>query len=71
MSFTHLDTASVTDCEIARNGYFGVLVSERRDINVTHNLIEANDRSGVMMEFLHRGTMNIKLLDNRLRYNTG
>jgi hypothetical protein len=67
----HCETATVTDCEIARNGYFGVLVSESRDINVTRNLIEANDRSGVMMEFLHRGSANIKVLDNRIWYNTG
>jgi hypothetical protein len=61
----------VTDCEIARNGYFGLLVSESRNISASGNLIEANDRSGVMMEFLHRGSMNVKVHDNVIRFNTG
>jgi hypothetical protein len=71
VALDHCDTASVTDCEIARNGYFGLLVSESRNISASRNLIEANDRSGVMMEFLHRGSMHVKVHDNVIRFNTG
>ena len=62
---------SVTNCEIARNGYYGVSIAECRNISVTRNLIEANDRSGVMLEYLFNGSENITVNDNIIHYNNG
>lgn len=61
----------ISQCEIARNGYYGVLISGSKDITVDHNLIEANDRSGVMVEFLYKGSSGIVVSDNRVQYNAG
>jgi parallel beta-helix repeat protein len=62
---------SVSNCEIARNGYFGVLIAESKNISVAGNLIEANDRSGLMIEFLHNGSENISVSNNVIQYNAG
>ncbi|MBO9561484.1 MAG: alginate lyase family protein [Niastella sp.] len=62
---------SVKQCEIARNGYYGVLISESKGIAVEQNLIEANDRSGVMVEFLYKGSSGISVRNNLVQYNAG
>lgn len=61
----------VTNCEIARNGYYGVLIAESKNISVSGNLIEGNDRSGVMAEFLNNGSDNISISNNIIQYNAG
>lgn len=38
---------------------------------VENCLIEANDRSGVMMEFLDKGSNRIMVQNNRIQYNNG
>lgn len=63
--------ASVENCEIARNAYYGLLISESENINVTGCLIEGNDRSGVMAEFLSRGSENVEISNNLIHFNNG
>lgn len=57
--------------EIARNAYYGVLVAESRRIEIGGNLIENNDRSGIMVEFQYRGWQNISAMNNRIQFNNG
>jgi len=71
ISVDHCADVSVTNCEIARNGYFGVLLAESRNVVLKGNLIEANDRSGVMAEYLYTGNTNITVINNRIQYNNG
>ncbi|MBT1703774.1 right-handed parallel beta-helix repeat-containing protein [Chryseosolibacter indicus] len=71
VSISQSKEGMITNCEIARNGYYGVLISESRDISITGNLIEANDRSGVMTEFLYHGSDNISVKKNIIHYNNG
>jgi parallel beta-helix repeat protein len=47
------------------------VVSECKNVSVTSNLIEANDRSGVMFEFLYKGSENITVTNNLIQYNNG
>jgi nitrous oxidase accessory protein NosD len=61
----------VNNCEIARNGYYGLLVTECAKISATGNLIEGNDRSGVMVEFLYGGSEEIEVRENLIHYNNG
>ena len=67
----HNTDVSIANCEIARNGYYGVLITESKNISVTNNLIEANDRSGVMAEFLQNGSQNITVSNNIIQFNNG
>jgi hypothetical protein len=67
----HCRQVQVSRNEIARNAYYGLLVTESRDILVEQNLIEANDRSGVFIEYLHRGSADVTVRSNLLRYNNG
>lgn len=67
----HNHDVSIINCEIARNGYYGILVSESENISIKNNLIEANDRSGVMVEFLHSGSEKININNNRVQFNNG
>ena len=62
---------TINDCEIARNGYYGVLVTECSNISIRGNMIEANDRSGVMVEFLYYGSENLTISNNLIHYNNG
>ncbi len=63
--------ASVLSCEIARNAYYGLLISECSNISISRNLIEGNDRSGIMVEFLYKGSEAIQVNDNLIHYNNG
>lgn len=71
IALTHCRDAKIDNCEVARNGYYGILVSECNNVSVTGNLIEANDRSGVMFEFLFKGSENITITNNLIQYNNG
>jgi parallel beta-helix repeat protein len=61
----------VTNCEIARNGWYGMLVSESNDVAVTGNLVEANDADGIMIQYLYTGSKNITVSNNLIHYNDG
>lgn len=65
------DQVSIGNCEVARNGFYGILISESDHVTITSSLIEANDKSGVMAEFLYDGCGNITLNDNLVHYNNG
>jgi parallel beta-helix repeat protein len=71
LAFANCSGANVSNCEIARNGWYGLLITECNNISLTGNLVEANDKSGVMAEFLYRGSENIIITDNLIQYNNG
>jgi parallel beta-helix repeat protein len=62
---------TIASCEIARNGLYGIQVAESCNILVSDNLIEGNDRSGVMAEFLYNGVNKINISNNIIHYNAG
>lgn len=62
---------SITNCEIARNAWYGLLITESKEVMIEGNLIEANDRSGIMAEFLYNGSSDILLKNNIVHYNNG
>ena len=68
---TNCTDAAVIHCELARNAWFGMLVTESRNITVSGNLIEANDRSGIMVQYLYRGSENVSISNNLIHYNNG
>jgi hypothetical protein len=63
--------ARITRCEVARNAYYGVLVSECDNVSVSGNFLEGNDRSGIMVEFLYRGSSRVGIDHNVVQYNNG
>lgn len=71
IALDHCSNVSVSDCEIARNGYYGVLLAESNGVSITGNLVEANDASGVMAEFLSNGNKQVHISNNRIQYNNG
>ena len=71
IALAHCRDAKIDNCEVARNGYYGILVSESENVSVTGSLIEANDRSGIMFEFLFKGSENITVTNNHIQYNNG
>lgn len=71
LALDHCTSVVVSNCEVARNAWYGVLVSESKNISISKSLIEANDRSGVLLEFLYRGNSSISLQDNLIHYNNG
>ena len=62
---------TLQDNEIARNGYYGVLIAESEQIQLKGNLIEANDRSGIMMEYLFSGNKKVGVTQNLIQFNAG
>ncbi len=71
IALDHCSDVVVTDCEVARNAWYGILVSESNKISINKSLIEANDRSGILLEFLYRGNSGIKIDGNLIHYNNG
>ncbi len=71
IAFTNCTDASVSNCELARNGWFGMLVTESKNINLSGNLVEANDRSGIMIQYLYHGSENVTVSKNLIHYNNG
>ncbi len=71
IALTNCNNVKVTNCEIARNGWYGVLVSESSDVAVTGNLVEANDADGIMIQYLYFGSKNITVSKNLIHYNNG
>lgn len=71
IAFTNCTKASVSNCELARNAWFGILVTESKNITLSGNLVEANDRSGIMLQYLYHGCENISVSNNRIHYNKG
>ncbi len=71
LALGHCAEVRVANCEIARNAHYGILVSESRKVTIEKNLIEANDRSGVMMEYLDVGSANVTVRENNIQFNKG
>jgi len=71
ISLTNCSEATVANCELARNAWFGILVTESKNISISGNLIEANDRSGIMIQFLYGGSENVTVSNNLIHYNNG
>jgi parallel beta-helix repeat protein len=71
IALTSCTNASVNNCELARNGWFGLLVTESNNVTASNNLVEANDRSGVMIQYIYRGSENVTVSKNLIHYNNG
>jgi nitrous oxidase accessory protein NosD len=61
----------ISECIIARNAHYGALVSESRSVSFDDCLVEGNDETGVMIEFLYRGSRSVTLQANQIQYNRG
>jgi len=71
VALDHCADVAVSNCEISRNGYYGILVTESSAVSAQGCLIEANDFSGIMAEFLSKGNEGVQLTGNRIQYNNG
>ncbi|RYY29937.1 MAG: hypothetical protein EOO04_06060 [Chitinophagaceae bacterium] len=69
ISLANCNNVDINNNEIARNAFYGVQIAESKDIIVSGNLLEGNDRSGVMIEFLSQGSSAITVSNNRIQYN--
>lgn len=67
--FDHCKSLRVENCEVARNGWHGVLMAECHNCEITHCLIEGNDGCGFMGEYLHGGSTRIRIKQNTIQYN--
>lgn len=71
LALTACNNVTVDRSEIVRNACYGILISESKNIRVQNCLIEGNDRSGVMAEFLWKGSEGVYLEENIIHYNGG
>lgn len=60
---------TVTESEFVRNACHGILITESEGILVKQSLIEGNDRSGILAEFLWDGSDRIAIENNTIHYN--
>jgi len=47
------------------------LLSACKNILIKDNLIEANGRSGIMVEYLQQGSQDLTVVGNLIQYNNG
>jgi parallel beta-helix repeat protein len=71
LALEHCNEVTVTNCEIVRNAYYGILVTESSGITISKNLVEGNDRTGIMIEYLQNGCDKITISNNVVHYNNG
>ncbi|MEI6275292.1 MAG: right-handed parallel beta-helix repeat-containing protein [Prolixibacteraceae bacterium] len=71
IALTNCNKVKVNNCELARNGWYGLLVSESSDVSVSGCLVEANDAEGIMVQYLYAGSKNINISNNLIHYNNG
>jgi parallel beta-helix repeat protein len=71
IAMDHCSDIDISNCEIARNGYYGAVVMECKNVAISKSQIEANDRSGVMVEFLRDGSDKVIISGNLIQYNAG
>ena len=71
IALANCSDAVVENCEIARNAWFGVLLSTSDNVAINGNLIEGNSDSGVMSEYLYSGCRNLSINNNIVQYNKG
>jgi parallel beta-helix repeat protein len=67
----HCRNARITNCEVARNADNGIHLAECSDITISGNLIEANDKSGILAEYLYYSSENVTINNNLIQYNNG
>ncbi len=48
-----------------------MLVTECDNVVINNNLVEANDRTGIMVEYLHKGNNKVNVSNNIVQYNNG
>ncbi len=60
---------AIKNCEAARNGWFGILLTACNRINISDNLVEANDYEGIMLQYLYHGSEDISISNNLIQYN--
>lgn len=65
----HCRDVHIDKCEIARNGWHGVMMAECQNGVVEHCLIEGNNGCGFMGEFLYNGSKSIAVKNNKIQYN--
>lgn len=71
IALTNCTDATVTNSELVRNAWFGLLVTESKNITISGNLVEANDQSGIMIQYLYNGSENVSVSKNLIHYNNG
>lgn len=71
IALTNCTDARIQGCEIARNGFFGIQITECKNVEASGNLVEANDNSGIMIEYLFKGSENVIVNNNLIQYNNG
>ena len=71
IALSNCSDAMVERCEIARNAWFGLLLSTSENVTISGNLIEGNSASGIMSEYLYSGCRNVNINKNIIQYNDG
>ncbi|SEW31799.1 right-handed parallel beta-helix repeat-containing protein [Chitinophaga arvensicola] len=57
--------------EIARNAWYGVTIAGSEKVSIHDNFVEANDRGGLLLEYLQTGNKDVDIRRNRVHYNAG
>lgn len=71
ISLNACEGVSCTGNEVARNAYYGIVVSESKNVTVNDNLLEGNDSTGIMLECLYEGSDSVRIRGNLVRFNGG
>jgi len=71
LSVIRCEDVEVSNCEIARNDWFGIHLASSRDIMISGCLIEANSSTGIYAECLYDGCERVTVSGNIIQYNDG
>jgi len=71
LALTECREVKISSSELVRNACHGILITESEAIQISDCLIEGNDLSGLMAEYLWKGCSDLLLEKNTIHFNGG
>ncbi|GAB6007854.1 right-handed parallel beta-helix repeat-containing protein [Dysgonomonas reticulitermitis] len=65
----HCQNIYIEACEVARNGWHGIMMAECQDGVTEGCLIEGNDGCGFYGDYFYSGSKNLSVKNNKIQYN--
>lgn len=71
LHLAHARGVRVLSCEVARNGWFGILAEECTDLTISGCLLEGNDAAAIHLAYQSQGSDQVSITGNTMQYNNG
>lgn len=71
LNVSHSRDVTVSNSEAARNRLYGIRTTESENVRVAGNLVEGNDKGGIVFDVLMDGSRDVEVIENLSQNNGG